>query len=86
MIRQSVWNRPIIINNHNIEKVMEFKYLGSLINNNNKSITEENNHRILLANRCYYELRNLLQSKTIKVRYEVQNLQNSGKSRYSIWK
>jgi hypothetical protein len=50
-----------IISNHNIEKVMEFKYLGSLISNNNYSITAETNHRILLGNRCYYGLRNLLQ-------------------------
>jgi hypothetical protein len=50
-----------IISNHNIEKVMEFKYLGSLISNNNYSITVETNHRILLGNRCYYGLRNLLQ-------------------------
>jgi hypothetical protein len=31
----------IVINNHNIEKMMEFKYLGSLISNNNNSITVE---------------------------------------------
>jgi hypothetical protein len=50
----------IIINNHNIKKIMEFKYLGSLISNNNNSITVKINHRILLGNRCYYGLRNLL--------------------------
>jgi hypothetical protein len=55
----------IIINNHNIEKIMEFKYLGSLISNNN-SITVWINHRILLGNRCYYGLRNLLQSRLLK--------------------
>jgi hypothetical protein len=51
----------IIINNHNIEKIMEFKYLRSLISNNNNSITVEINHRILLGKKCYYGLRNLLQ-------------------------
>jgi hypothetical protein len=47
-------NRPIrekyvIINNHNIEKIMKFKYLGSLISYNNNSIIVEINHRILLG-------------------------------------
>jgi hypothetical protein len=59
----------IIINNHNIEKIMEFKYLGSLLSNNKNNITAEINHRILLGNRCYYELRNLLQSTLLKKRY-----------------
>jgi hypothetical protein len=27
----------IIINNHDIDKIMEFKHLGSLINNNNNN-------------------------------------------------
>jgi hypothetical protein len=39
----------IIISNHNIEKIMKFKYLGSLISYNNNSITVEINHRILLG-------------------------------------
>jgi hypothetical protein len=55
----------IILNNHNIIKIMEFKYLGSLISNNNNSITVEINHRILLGNRCYYGLRNLLQLRLL---------------------
>jgi hypothetical protein len=53
----------IIINNHNIEKIMEFKYVGSLISNNNNSITVEISHRILLVNRCCCGLRNLLHSR-----------------------
>jgi hypothetical protein len=44
---------------------MEFKYLGSLIINSNNSIIVEINHRILLGNRCYYGLRNLLQSRLL---------------------
>jgi hypothetical protein len=34
----------ITMNNHNIEKVMEFKYVASLICNNNNSISVEINH------------------------------------------
>jgi hypothetical protein len=56
----------VVINNHNIEKIMEFKYLGSQISNNNSCITVEINHRILLGNRCCYGLRNLLQSRLNK--------------------
>jgi hypothetical protein len=44
----------IIINNLNIEKIIEFNYLGSLISNNNKSTTAEIKFRILLGDRCYY--------------------------------
>jgi hypothetical protein len=55
---------------------MGFKYLGSINNNNNNnnnninnnsnnSITAEINHRILLWNKCYYDLRNLLQSRML---------------------
>jgi predicted component of viral defense system (DUF524 family) len=54
-----------IINNHNIEKIMEFKHLGSLTSNNNNSVTVEINHKILLGNRCYYGLRNLLQPRLL---------------------
>jgi hypothetical protein len=55
----------IIMNNHNIEKIVEFKYLGFLISNNNNSITVEINHGILLGIRCYHGLRNLLQSRLL---------------------
>jgi hypothetical protein len=64
----------IVTNNHNMEKVMEFKYLGSLINNNNNSITVEVNSRILLGNRCSYELRNLLQSRLLNKGTKCKNL------------
>jgi hypothetical protein len=34
-------------------------------NNNKNSITAEINHRILSGNRCYYDIRNLLQSRIL---------------------
>jgi hypothetical protein len=54
----------IIINNHNIEKIMEFKYLGSLISTNNNSITVES------IIECYWRTDatmgyNLLQSRLL---------------------
>jgi hypothetical protein len=50
---------------------MEFKYLGSLISNNNNSNTVEINHRILLGNRW---AKKSITIKIIKQRYYVQNL------------
>jgi hypothetical protein len=51
---------------------MELKYLGFVISNN--AIRVEINHRILLRNRCYYGLRNLLRSRLLKKKYQVQNV------------
>jgi hypothetical protein len=45
----------LIVNNYKFEKVNEFKYLGTLITANN--LTQEINHRLLLANKCYYGLK-----------------------------
>jgi hypothetical protein len=40
----------IRINNRDIERANQFKYLGSIITNNN--ITSEVNHRINMGNKC----------------------------------
>jgi sorting nexin-29 len=45
----------LIVNNYKFEKVNEFKYLGTLITTNN-NLTQIN-HRLLLANKCYYGLK-----------------------------
>jgi hypothetical protein len=55
----------IRINNSDIERVNQFKYLGSFITNNNK-ISSEISHRINMGNTCYYGLRNILRSKLLK--------------------
>jgi sorting nexin-29 len=54
----------IRINNRDIERVNQFKYLGSIITNNN--IMLEISHRINMGNKCYYGLRNILRSKLLK--------------------
>jgi hypothetical protein len=46
----------LIVNNYKFEKVNEFKYFGTLITANNNS-TQEINHRLLLASKCYYGLK-----------------------------
>jgi hypothetical protein len=48
----------IRINNSNIKRVNQFKYLGSIVTNNN--ISSEISHRINMGNTCYYGLRNIL--------------------------
>jgi hypothetical protein len=53
------------INNRDTETVNQFKYLGSIITNNN-DITLEISHRINRGNKCYYGLRNIFKSRLLK--------------------
>jgi hypothetical protein len=63
---ETTWkpNKYIRINNSDIERVNHFKYLGSIITNNN--ILSEISHRINIENKCYYGLRNMLRSSLLK--------------------
>jgi hypothetical protein len=58
------------IDNSSIERVVEFKYLGTTLTNQN-SIQEEIKCRLKLGNACYYSMQNLLSSsllsKTLKI-------------------
>ena len=47
------------INNSSIERVEEFKYLGTTLTNQN-SIQEEIKSRLKLENACYYSVQNRL--------------------------
>jgi hypothetical protein len=51
----------IIINSYKFECVTDFKYLGTIITNDNNIITEINS-RIQMANKSYYGLKKQLQS------------------------
>jgi len=57
--------------NISIERVEEFKYLGTTLTNQN-SIQEEIKRRLRLGNVCYYSIQNILssslQSKKLKVK------------------
>src|SRR5215469_14164870 len=59
------------IDNCSIERVEEFKYLGTTLTNHN-SIQEEIKSRLKLGNACYYSVQNLLSSsflsKTLKIK------------------
>jgi len=47
------------IDNSSIERVEEFKYLGTTLTNQN-SIQEEIKSRLKLGNACYYSAQNLV--------------------------
>jgi hypothetical protein len=59
------------IGNSSIERVEEFKYLGTTLTNQN-SVQEEIKSRLKLGNACYYSVQNLLSSsllsKNLKIR------------------
>jgi hypothetical protein len=46
--------------NNTIEKICEFKYVGTLITSNN--LSNEIHHKLRLTNRCYLGLRKQLRS------------------------
>jgi len=54
----------IKIDNSSIERVEEFKYLGTTLTNKN-SIQEEIKSRLKLWNTCYYSVQNLLSSRLL---------------------
>jgi hypothetical protein len=55
------------IMSYEVWKETEFKYLGTLITSNN-NMSSEIHHRLLMANRCYYELKNKLRSHYISIK------------------
>ena len=52
------------IDNTSIERVEEFKYLGTTITDQN-SIQEEIKSRLKLRNACYHSVQNLLSSRLL---------------------
>ena len=63
------------MDNSSIERVEEFKYLGTTLTNQN-SIQEEIKCRLKLGNACFYSVRNLLSSsllsKTLKINIYIE--------------
>jgi hypothetical protein len=57
-------NRNIRITNELFEKVAKFKYLETMLANQN-DIQDENKSRLNLGNSCYYSVQNLLSSRLI---------------------
>ena len=59
------------IDNSSIERVEEFKYLGTTLTNQN-SIQEEIKSRLRLGNACYYSVQNLLSSKLLSKNLKIK--------------
>ena len=57
--------------NSSIERVEEFKYLGTTLTNKN-SIMEEIKSRLKLGNACYYSVQNLLSSSLLSEKLKVK--------------
>ena len=62
------------IDNSSIERVEEFKYLGTTLTNKN-STQEEIKSRLKLGNACYYSVQNLLSSSSLfALRHKVHHV------------
>ena len=59
------------IDNNSIERVEEFKYMGTTLTNQN-SIQEEIKSRPNLGNACYYSVQNLLSSMLLSKNFKIK--------------
>ena len=57
--------------NRSIERVEEFKYLGTTLTNKN-SIQEEIKSRLKVGNACYYSVQNLLSSSVLSKKLKIK--------------
>jgi hypothetical protein len=61
----------IKMDNISIERLEEFKYLGTTLTNKN-SIQEEIKSRLKLGNACYYSVQNLLSSSLLSKKLKIK--------------
>ena len=59
------------VDNSSIERVEEFKYLGTISTNQN-SIQEEIKSRLKLVNACYYSVQKLLSSSLLSKKLKIK--------------
>ena len=64
-------NAHIKIGSNSYEKVKTFKYLGSLLTNQN-SIREEIKFRLKAGNSCYYSVQTLLSSRLLSMNFKIK--------------
>ena len=61
------------VDNSSIERVEEFKYLGTTLTNQN-SIQEEIKSRLKLRNACHHPVQNLLSSSLLSTKFKDQDI------------
>jgi len=64
-------NHSVRINNSTLERVEEFKYLGTTLTHQN-SIPEEIKSGLRLGNACYHSLQNLLCSRLLSKNLKIK--------------
>jgi hypothetical protein len=62
--RNAGWGHSVKTDNSSIERVEEFKYLGTVLTDQN-SIQEEIKSSLKLGNACYHSVQNLLSSRLL---------------------
>ena len=60
-----------VISTKHIERMEEFKYLGTTLTDQN-SIQEEIKSRLKLGNACYYSVQNLLSSRLLSKNLKIK--------------
>jgi hypothetical protein len=68
-------NHSIKIDNSFFEKLEEFKYLGTILTDQN-SIQEEVKNRLKLGNACYHSVQNLLSSSLLSKNLKIKKYRN----------
>ena len=63
------------IDNNTLERVEEFKYLGTTLTNQN-SIAEEIKSRLRSGNACYYSVQNRLASRLLSKNLKIKIYRN----------
>ena len=63
------------IDNSTLERVKEFKYLGTILTNQN-SIAEEIRSRLRSGNDCYLSVKNLLSSRLLSKNLKIKIYRN----------
>jgi len=69
--RNAGWGHSVKIDNSSIERVEEFKYLGTTLTDQN-SIHEVIKSRLKLGNACYHSVQNLLSSRLLSKNLKIK--------------
>ena len=64
-------SHTVKVDNSSVERVEEFKYLGTTLTNQN-SIQKEINSRLKLGNACYHSVQNLLSSSLLSKNLKIK--------------